>query len=48
MPCGLPVVKTMTEAERLATEYGTLSIVPDVGVQGLKWGLLSLKGETSK
>jgi len=45
MPYGLPVLKTMAEAERFAKKYGTVSIMPEVGVQGLWYGSLSLKGE---
>lgn len=45
MPYGLPVVKTMADAEQFAKKYRNLSIAPDVGMQGLKYGSLSLKGE---
>ena len=48
MPDGLPVVKTMAEAEQFAKKYGKLSIAPDVRLQGLKCGSLSFKGEMSK
>ena len=43
MPYGLPVIKTMAEAERFAKEYRTISIVPEAGIKGLSSGLLSLK-----
>jgi hypothetical protein len=45
MPYGLPVLKTMAEAERFAKKYRTISTVPDVVTQGLQYGSLSLKGE---
>ncbi|MGB0581735.1 MAG: right-handed parallel beta-helix repeat-containing protein [Limisphaerales bacterium] len=48
MPYGLPVMRTMAEAEQFARKYGNLSITPDVRLQGLKWGSLSFKGETSR
>ena len=48
MPYGLPVVKSMAAAEQFAKKYGQLSIAPDVGLQGLKYGLLNFKGEMSK
>ena len=44
MPDGLPVLKTMAEAERFAKEHRTISIVPKVGVSGLPTGQLSRDG----
>ena len=41
MPFGLPVLKTMAEAERFAEKYKTVSIVPDTGVNDLSGGRLS-------
>ena len=48
MPYGLPVVKSMAEAEQLAKQYRNLSIAPDMSVHALKCGSLSFKGETSR
>lgn len=48
MPYGLPVVKSMAEAEQLAKKYGNLSIAPDVDLHGLKCGSLSFKEEKSR
>ncbi|MFC1763503.1 right-handed parallel beta-helix repeat-containing protein [Planctomycetota bacterium] len=42
MPYGLPVIKTMAEAERFAKKYSTISIVPEVGIGGLPFGLLNV------
>ncbi len=44
MPYGLPVLKTMAEAERFAKKYRTISIVPETGVKGLASGHLSANG----
>lgn len=44
MPDGLPVLKTMAEAERFANEHRTISIVPKVGVRGLPTGQLNQDG----
>jgi hypothetical protein len=44
MPYGLPVLKTMAEAERFAKKYRTISIVPEMGVKGLATGHLSANG----
>lgn len=43
MPYGLPVLKTMAAAEAFAKKYKTISIVPDVGTEGLSVGWLSFK-----
>lgn len=43
MPYGLPVLKTMAVAEAFAKKYKTISIVPDVGTEGLSVGWLSFK-----
>ncbi|MBT3194604.1 MAG: hypothetical protein HN341_18820, partial [Verrucomicrobia bacterium] len=44
MPYGLPVLKTMAEAERFAKKFRTISIVPEMGVKGLASGHLSANG----
>ena len=43
MPYGLPVLKTMAEAERFAKKYRSISIVPEIRVRDLPSGSLSLK-----
>lgn len=43
MPYGLPVLKTMAEAERFARKHQTVSMVPETGVKYLPSGSLSLK-----
>jgi hypothetical protein len=42
MPYGLPILKTMAEAERFAKEYRSISIVPTTSVGDLPAGQLSL------
>ena len=39
---GLPILKTMAEAERFAKEYRSISIVPTTSVGDLPAGQLSL------
>ena len=43
MPYGLPVLKTMAEAERFAKKHKTISIVPQTGMRGLRYGPVKLK-----
>ncbi|MCK4920244.1 MAG: right-handed parallel beta-helix repeat-containing protein [Bacteroidales bacterium] len=43
MPYGLPVIKTMAEAERFAKKYHFISIVPENNVEGLQRAYLNLK-----
>jgi len=45
MPYGLPVLKTMADAERFAQEYKTVSIMPETGVKGLPNGHLNVNEE---
>jgi hypothetical protein len=44
MPYGLPVLKTMAEAERFANEYRSISVMPTMGVSDLPTGQLSRNG----
>jgi hypothetical protein len=44
MPYGLPVLKTIAEAERFANEYRSISVVPTMGVSDLPTGQLSRNG----
>lgn len=43
MPNGLPVLKTMTKAQRFAEKYRTVSIVPEIGINELPNGRLNLE-----
>jgi hypothetical protein len=43
MPYGLPVLKTMAEAQRFAKKYRNLSIVPEIGIDELPNGRLDLE-----
>ena len=44
MPYGLPVLKTMAEAERFANECRSISVVPTMGARDLPTGQLSRNG----
>ena len=43
MPYGLPVLKTMAEAEQFAQKYKTISIVPQINIENQKIGQLDMK-----
>ena len=48
MPYGLPVLKTMAEAQAFATKYRTISIVPEMGLTDLPTGHLNQpEGDTN-
>lgn len=48
MPYGLEVLKTMAQSEHFAKKYYSVSIVPEINLEGLPNEILSLKSYMNK